>query len=206
MAGNDTKSKAILVSRVLEAFSEKADAFARAAGVACLPGCGDCCTNPRVEATVLEMLPAAFALMKEGGAEALLRELVPRESLCAFFRPGGTSQEGHALGRCARYFERPLVCRQFGASVRRHQGGGREFLACGPMKAHAPGMFQGVTRYLEEGANMAPAGSDVLMDLVAIDPSLAVERRPLNQALALALERVLLWESYARESDSEHHP
>lgn len=70
---------------------ERSQAFARDSGMSCPSGCGACCARPGgVEASVAEMLPAAFALLEKGedvAAALYERAAANPEGQCAFFMP-----------------------------------------------------------------------------------------------------------------------
>lgn len=67
-----------LSRRVEAVYGEMADTFSgyqQASGLSCRSGCGECCTQPTIEATVLEMLPLALHLFDQGKAEQTLTQL-----------------------------------------------------------------------------------------------------------------------------------
>ena len=45
-----------------------------ATGLQCPPGCGQCCENPEVESSPLEMVPMALELIRRGDAAAWLEQ------------------------------------------------------------------------------------------------------------------------------------
>ena len=99
-------------------------AFQAAAGIACPPGCGKCCTTPTIEATVAECLPMARRIVARGDGErtlARLSELSARgDHTCVFYAATGGSDW---MGRCTEYETRPPICRLFGFSARRRKDG-----------------------------------------------------------------------------------
>lgn len=109
--------------------------FKQAAGVDCLPGCGNCCSVPasRIEVSRFEMLPAAVRLWESGKAEAAAAELRTRaaDAPCVFFV---SAAAGFGGGHCTLYPLRPLLCRLFGFSAVRSKHGTPSFTFCKEIK------------------------------------------------------------------------
>jgi len=81
-------------------------------GLHCLPGCGRCCMNPEVEASLLEMLPFALRVLDEGTLNEWMDKLENnQQDFCVLFQ-----NEGEGRGKCGSYQDRPSVCRMFGVA------------------------------------------------------------------------------------------
>lgn len=158
-------------------------------GLSCPSGCGACCENPHIETTVLEMLPAAFDLVRRGEAETFLEKesIVTGAGRCVFYEPDA-GQPGR--GRCGRYDVRPGICRLFGFATARTRRG-RELAACRVHKATSAEAVARVALEIVEGRPVAdfPAAA---VKLAEIDPTLGTTTRPINEALREALLRVLM--------------
>jgi len=78
---------------VLELHSEMdrqtAELFRTATGLRCLPSCGQCCESAPLEATVIELLPAAEELFSRGEGQQWLERIasVRETERCIFFQP-----------------------------------------------------------------------------------------------------------------------
>ena len=193
------------VSKLLAGVEARAGAFAARSGVACRSGCGECCRNPDIECTVLELLPAAFALVDEGrGSElqTLLSESPPQDG-CLFLARTGQASDGRQLGRCTRYALRPSVCMLFGASVRVDGHGRRQAVTCRIMKDDDPVRVAAVDSFVQDSPlDEIPLTSEASLALVGLNPSLGTQRLPIREALRMALEKVLLSTSYSTEANA----
>lgn len=117
----------------------KTAAAKAASGFQCPPGCGKCCTSPFVEATEIECVPLARALVEQGRASAVLERIRLAESnTCVIYEP--TTPDG-SKGQCGMYEQRPGLCRLFGFSGRKSDQGLPEWAACAHMREQtAPDM------------------------------------------------------------------
>lgn len=140
-ARREVKTKYEQLVREVRAVYAEADAaveeFCRISGLRCVPGCGACCETGVVEATALQMLPAAFHLWRTGVAWGVMRALQEGSTTnrCILYRPD-ESRQGY--GRCGLYQYRALVCRLFGFAGRRSKRGEVEIVACRLLRAQLP--------------------------------------------------------------------
>jgi len=51
---------------------EEFSQFQKSSGLKCLEGCGRCCANPDIEASVLEMIPLALKIHDDGKTQEWL--------------------------------------------------------------------------------------------------------------------------------------
>src|SRR4051794_2512683 len=95
---------------LLKIYDEMGKSFAdyqKASGLHCLEGCGRCCVNPEVEASVFEMIPLALRMYDEGRLEEWLDKLEnPPQDHCMLFQ---AHSDDLTLGQCGAYKERPAV-------------------------------------------------------------------------------------------------
>lgn len=182
------KALAALVSRIHQQADAATSRFALDSGFACPPGCGACCLSPNVEASALDMLPAALALFEQGVTRAQVAEGLSGRTDCHFFQR--TTPDGHK-GRCGLYPHRGLVCRLFGFSQRRNKQGEAQLVVCRVMRDHiAPTQVQQAERGVSQGTLQAPQLSALYAELRDLDPAHAEVEPHINQALLKAMERV----------------
>jgi len=137
-------------------------------------GCRKCCDTPsiNIEATILEFLPLAIHLLKEGSIEKWLKilETTDESDRCVLFDPYSE------LGGCSYHSFRPLVCRLFSGSFILRKGR-PEVWACKYLKPQLTSL-----------SGNLPECQEVHSKLLSIDFFLAQERYPINIAFKKALE------------------
>ncbi|BDD86486.1 hypothetical protein DPPLL_08510 [Desulfofustis limnaeus] len=190
-----------LVVRVLEVYAQADQAVHRyrtATGLRCPSGCVSCCHSPKVEATTLELIPLAFHLFRSNQAELLLKRIDKQHQAehCILFRPDLAPEFG---GGCSHYPYRALVCRLFGFA-------GAEDREGTPRLAHC--------RVMKEMYHLGPGPTDETAPLplfhtfgvaiTALHPHLGAVRRPINQAIAEALQKVGLYLDLCPPDDHDH--
>ncbi|GGW59244.1 hypothetical protein DFQ11_1011029 [Winogradskyella epiphytica] len=94
------EKKVQLVEMLFYELEQEASKFKKASGLACVSGCGKCCTYPDIEASPLEFLPWAFHLFLHGEAEKTLRKLKETKNpSCFIYKPLTLAGQG----RCSNY-------------------------------------------------------------------------------------------------------
>jgi Fe-S-cluster containining protein len=162
-------------------------AFAAASGLRCPDGCGVCCENPGIHASVIELEPLAQELVARGQAEAALeRAAAAGPGPCVFYDARGPGQ-----GRCSVYPWRPVVCRLFGFAAVRDKQGQPELAGCKVHKAVQPEVVE-QARALVAGGQPVPMMAGWQQQVIEHGTSAAGALVPLNQAIRQALERALL--------------
>ncbi len=174
-------------------------AVARSTGLACPPNCGRCCDNPAIEALPLEMIPLARRLTAEAAAgntesAAIIAEARNPDStwdVCAIY-----DHHGGGKGRCRRYEERPSLCRLFGYSGWLNEFGRPQFSACFHHGAIQPEEVKRASLLTAAQGVSLPLHEEVDEALIATGrqygvPTELLERKPINEALRLALDWVL---------------
>lgn len=190
-----------LIDRLQSFYDELGDAFAQGqerSGLACLPGCGQCCLNPAVEASYLEMLPMAMKLCREGRGQEVLAELLESRpvSCWAYTR---TSPDG-LRGYCGQYQTRPTICREFGVAGTRDKHGAVRLSVCKHIRDADPS--RATQSEASEPQWSAPLMEDWTMRLLQLHPQLLEDSLPISRALAIALEKVLLHEALRDSQNS----
>ncbi len=170
--------------------------FQQVSGLYCPVGCGKCCFKPDIEATVLEFLPLAWYMYQCGEAAMWHQKLSEDVSpVCVILNP---LQQGKGL--CSTYRYRGLICRLFGYAARLNKYGRAELITCSII--HDLPAYQPTEEAIQGGTMQVPVMRDYYMQLQGIDPVLAAERIPINQAIKRALETVMHYMSY-RSADQE---
>lgn len=186
------KEKSLAVLSLYKELEAEATKYASEGGLSCLSGCGFCCANPKIPATILEFLPLAFELYEKGAAEASLRIIESNpESNCILYR---TQDPEGKSGYCSGYAYRGMICRLFGASARRSKSGSKELITCKILKSEKQTEYLKVSEQINQSLEvpMATAYYSYLRDIGA---SLC-EERTVNEAIRLALELVLRYKFY----------
>ncbi len=158
-------------------------AFQLATGLRCRPGCGHCCPGAPVQATVVEMLPAAAALIRARLADPWLDRLGGAGETCAGF---STRRVAPGAGHCTLYSHRPAVCRLFGFAARQDRWGRRELSICRIIKADLPEAVAHAVRGLDQQMPV-PCLTAYQARIFGLEPGARL--MPINQALGRALQR-----------------
>lgn len=150
----------------------------------CLSDCGLCCHNPEVEATPLEMVPMALKILDEGTLEEWYERLQASEGKpCLIFNGKN----------CGSYNERPSLCRMFGVAGYYNKQHEVTLSICKLIKEERP---EATAKALKEAGPHTPVMTQWTSQMQALNPILTESRRPINQALKIALEKVALWSQY----------
>jgi uncharacterized protein len=161
-------------------------------GLTCKSGCGKCCTKPDIEATVLEFLPFANHVYETKQSDEWLEKLSGDPgNVCLFFNPGTAL----GSGACSQYTHRGLICRLFGYSARTNKYAQKEFVTCLVIKTEQSATYSGIVEKVRTGSDI-PVMNHHYMRLHAIDPNLARDFYPINEAIRRAIETVLHYHAY----------
>jgi Fe-S-cluster containining protein len=187
------------VQAVEEAFillSQEMANFQGWSGLSCKAGCGKCCNKPDIEATVLEFLPLAHHLFTENQCDLWLQRLDDYDgTICLLL---GTSATGG--NSCSAYLHRGLVCRLFGYSARMNKYALKEFVSCQIIKSEQADRYSATLTAIGAGS-FVPVMSHHYMRLYGIDPTLARDFYPINQAIKRAIQTVLQYYAYQNLAD-----
>jgi Fe-S-cluster containining protein len=179
------------VESVFNKLDQEIASFQSRSGMHCKAGCGKCCFKPDIEATILEFLPFAYYLHREGKAFDWLAKLKSTEAeICLILNP---TQSG--AGLCSEYKHRGLICRLFGYSARTNKYAERELVTCQIIKTEQAENFQRAVKGISDGQQV-PMMNQYYMQLHAIDIDLTRDFYPINEAIRKALETVLHYYAY----------
>jgi len=164
--------------------------FQKKSGLTCPAGCGQCCFNPEVSCTPNELLPLAFHLLENNKAEEYLVNIQTAQKLiCPLLF---INDEEKGLGKCLEYEFRPFVCRAFGVSARHNKVGKPDLVVCKVLKSKNE--YPELKNLMHE----MPYIDEWRKNFQSLDPSMMDQEIPISAALAVVLEKVLLWDSYQR--------
>jgi Fe-S-cluster containining protein len=183
------------ISKVIDGYKRLDEMIARfqaASGIYCPDGCGICCMEWWVEASILEVLPLALEIYSRRQEEEVLTSIQEKEehqdSRCAVLL-SEPPQEGK--GPCGYYEFRPLLCRLFGFASRKNKFNKPEFSPCRIIKNIDPDRVKRAEISVSEGMKV-PVYQEAFMRIASINPSMGFRILPINQALKGALEH-LYW-------------
>lgn len=168
--------------------------FQAATGLHCPPGCGQCCENPEVEATPLEMVPMALELIRRGEAALWVERAAMAEApgKCVFYQ---ADEQIPGNGRCQMYLWRPALCRLFAFAAVTDKSGQPKLAACVKHKQMFPSDVAMADVAIANGFPV-PLFADWQTQIANVDPHWGYQRLPINQALKVAIERVGLSLAY----------
>jgi Fe-S-cluster containining protein len=167
------------LQKVYAEMSDTFSSYQSGTGLVCPPGCGKCCLNPEIEASVLEMIPFALKVYDEGKLEEWLEKLESRtDPVCILLE----------LSKCSSYEERPSLCRMFGVA--------------GVLNKRQE-VTLSICKYLKELNKNLPAPTEQTpllphwsSKLSALDPELISKKLPINLAIKGALEKIAFYTQY----------
>ena len=181
--------KSLKVREVFDELQIETDRFISQSKVRCIAGCGHCCTNPQVSASVTEFLPLAFDLYYKGQVEEFLSLLdtAGENSYCVILKKMTVDADA---GQCSNYYNRGLICRLFASSARKNKIGEKELLICRKIKEHQKDAYEAAAVSINQGMEV-PLSTDYYTRLYNIDFNLTQEQLPINLAIRKAIEEVL---------------
>ncbi len=188
-----------LVENLFDQLEQETAQFKKSSGISCVSGCGKCCTYSDVEASPLEFLPWAFHLFLNGEAEKTLKILnETNSSTCLIYKPLASIDQG----RCTNYKYRGLICRLFGFAANTDKYGNLRLATCKIIKESQVDAYNSTAEALTKGLYV-PVFTEYYMQLNQIDFRLGNIILPVNKALKMALEEVLLYYAYRPLPNSE---
>lgn len=169
---------------------ETFSSYQSSTGLACLSGCGRCCTNPDVEASTLEMIPFALHIFDSGKMDEWLIKTESKAHVACLIYEGNSEGQG----QCTSYQHRPSICRMFGVAGYYGKDHQATLSVCKFIKEKYPTETQKVKDLANlDNTPMLSYWNSKMSDL---DPQLTQERMPINQAIHSALEKVSLYAQY----------
>jgi Fe-S-cluster containining protein len=196
----DLLEKSLKVKEVFSELNVEIQQYLTQSQLGCFAGCGLCCANPKVSASVLEFLPLAFDLYHSQKAEETLSKLseASEDSYCILLNK--LSVNGDA-GNCTSYQNRGLICRLFASSARKNKNGEKELLVCKKIKEGKSELFQATSEAIKSDLPV-PVGADYYSRLYQIDFNMTTDHYPINLAITKAIEHVLRYYYYMPEENA----
>ena len=184
------EEKISAVEEVFENLAQEISLFQSKSSLSCKTGCGKCCFKPNIEATILEFLPFADHLYRQGIAHEWLDRTVTSDELCVLL----ASQQLDS-GMCTQYKYRGLICRLFGFSARTNKYGKKELMTCTTIKEGDAARYSlAIAAIATDGE--VPVMNNHYMRLNSIDHDLTREFFPINQAINRAIGVILHYYAY----------
>ncbi|MCH7407872.1 YkgJ family cysteine cluster protein [Belliella sp. DSM 111904] len=195
------REKSLEVRKVFDELDIEIKSFMQSSQLSCVAGCGACCANPNVHASVLEFLPLAFDLYEKGKAEKALEILDEsgEDANCIVYK---SLSEDAKSGFCSDYSNRGMICRLFGSAARRNKEGKKELITCKIIKEQKSDAYQSTALAIKEGLAV-PSSGGFYSQLYNIDFQLANQQFPINIAIKNALEVVLTYMFYIENNEPE---
>jgi len=189
------------VRKVFEELDQEIKSFVDASKLTCISGCGFCCSNPKVSASVLEFLPLAFDLYEKGKAEKALNLLdqTNEDDACIIYK--SFSEDGHS-GFCSDYQNRGIICRLFGSSARKNKDGIKEIITCKKIKTEKKDLYDTAVEAIKSEMPV-PSSTDAYRKINNIDFMLTERQLPINKAIKEAIESVITYKSYTENQEPE---
>ena len=186
------EEKVLAVEKVFEELDEEIRQFQHWSGLHCLHGCGKCCFKPDITATILEFLPFAHHLYKNGIAQEWYDKLkVSKDGICLILNP---TQDG--AGLCSEYRHRGLICRLFGFTARTNKYGIQELVTCQVIKSEQSQNYAEAAKSVSDKTKPIALMQNYYMQLMAIDDNLSRDHYPINESIQKAIEVVLAYYAY----------
>jgi Fe-S-cluster containining protein len=184
------------VRRVFDQLEKETNKLKSETGLHCKSSCGHCCYNPTISATILEFLPFAYDMFREGRAEEILSRVDadPENTGCINLKKLSYFE---GAGHCENYTGRGLICRLFGFAAMLDKNGNPALVTCKIMKNDPELGYHKTVDFIGKGGKI-PVFRNYYTKIRFIDPSLGTELIPINKAIEMALKYVLNYYSYRR--------
>lgn len=177
------------LQKLYEEMGQTFSAYQHTSGLSCMAGCGRCCLNPDVEASILEMIPLALRIYDEKKVDEWIKRLETSEQdHCLLYQSVGENK-----GQCVFYQERPSICRMFGVGGSLDKRKEVTLSICKFLKEEYPDK---VLQLKAEKKEDAPIIMHWASRLTALHPELIKERYLINDALRRALEKIEFYAQY----------
>lgn len=185
-----------LAHEIMEAFaniSSEYSSFQNKNSLSCAAGCGKCCFKSDIYCAPIELLPLALDLIDRGEAESVLEKCIKHEADHCMFMNISDLKAGK--GQCTEYTFRPLVCRTFGVAGKHDKDGKVSFSVCTTLKETNAKNYTELLNKKNDNSDI-PFIDKAKNKLTCLDPRFLEKEFPINQALAMLLDKLLLEHSF----------
>lgn len=177
------------LSKLYVEMSAAFSTYHQSTGWNCLSGCGKCCLNPDVEATLFEMIPMALSIYDEGTFDEWVNKLETTEQVyCLVY----DKHDDSGKGMCSRYQDRPSLCRMFGVAGYFNKNHELTLSVCKLIRDEYKITELPVNLDQETTPNFAQWS----YKMASLEQKLIQEKMPINKALLAALQKVALYAQY----------
>jgi len=192
----------LAVEEVFRELDEHLALMTSETGMKCLHLCNACCRKTDIEASPIEFIPLASWLYKTGKIDEFLAQLDRSDETgyCVLYSPDAWKEGNWG---CLNYEKRGLICRLFGFGYRLNREGIPELVTCKLLKENCP---EAVAKARQSGIDTpdkVPLFRNYSMQLYSIDPDLAIQQLPINQAIRLAIEKLYFHYAPGMEHETE---
>lgn len=186
-----------LAEKILQEYtgiSKEFSDFQTKSNLSCIEGCGKCCFKPDIYCSPYELLPLALELLEKGEAQQVYERCCEKENeRCIFLN---VKNEEKYKASCDAYMFRPLICRTFGVSVRHGKNKRVDVSVCKTLQDEKAIEYNDLLTSSQNENSELPFIDQSKNGLLTLDPSLSDEEMPINKALKIMLEKVLLTHSF----------
>lgn len=186
-----------LAEKILQEYtviSKEFSEFQTKTKLSCLEGCGKCCFKPDIYCSPYELLPLALELVEKGDAQRVYDICCEKEfERCMFLN---VQSEDGFKAKCDAYLFRPLICRTFGVSARHGKNERIDISVCKTLQEEKAEDYKNLLATSQLDKSNLPFIDSSKNSLLTIDPNLLEEEMPINKALKVMLEKVLLAYSF----------
>ena len=187
------RSLSIEIMRAFVSISKEYSDFQNKNSLSCSAGCGKCCFKSDIYCSPVELLPLALDLIERGQGEEILDKCLNHQADHCMFMNVTDFKAGK--GQCTEYEYRPLVCRTFGVAGKHDKDGKVSFSVCSTLKeTNIKRYTELLTRKFEN--NDIPFIDNAQINLINLDPDFLQEEFPINNSLAMLLDKLLLEQSF----------
>lgn len=162
----------------------------------CPADCGKCCFKADIFCTPIEMLPMALAIFERGEGPAMLEKCLSHKADHCMFM--SITNKANGKGRCTEYEHRPLVCRTFGVAGKKDKMGAIGFSVCTTLKEINSKEYLDLTKKEFQDSEV-PFINNSKNHLATINPKFLEQEFPINESLAIMLEKILFVAEMASE-------
>lgn len=182
------------IAEVLEVFRELDEHIATttaSAGLKCPEFCSLCCKKSDIEASMLEFLPLAAYLYENGLVdEYLLKIEQAKDGLCVCYDVKASERSKWG---CQQYLNRGLICRLFGYGFRLNRDNIPTLVTCKTMKSFVPAAIEITAGMAIQQPDEMPIFHHYFMKLYSIEPEMALQKMPINEAIRTAIEKLYFY-------------
>jgi Fe-S-cluster containining protein len=175
--------------------------FQEKSNLPCPTGCGKCCFKSDIYCTPIELLPMALDLLERKIAKEMYEKCLEHSADHCLFMLVSDREKG--LGKCTEYIYRPLVCRTFGVAGKHDKNNKVAFSVCTTLREKHPESYDQLINSDLKNEKI-PFINNSKNKLFSFDPSFMEKELPINQALAVILNKVIFYSELNSGTDNSN--